>query len=148
MQGKRYNRIIRIKAVEVEYIAVRFAVDRLLEIARHNPLELKNTFKPQDLQDAWHHLENTYIVRLFAEFETGLRSYWSTLKATLPQTRDLIDGIRARRRIPDEQIANIHRVRQCRNAIVHERDEDAESVTIGMARHYLCKYFSYLPQSW
>ena len=44
-------------------------------------------------------LEGTYVIRLFAEFETGLRLYWATIRQTEPPTQHLLDGIAARRAI-------------------------------------------------
>ena len=58
-------------------------------------------------------LELTYIIRLFAEFETGLRLFWPTARGTEPpgRTRDLVDGIAATRRIPFQELVNAHAVR-------------------------------------
>lgn len=148
MSEGSYNRVARIKAVEVEHTVMRFAADRLIEAAAFDPTVLKGAFRPRALQVASDWLEGTYVVRLFAEFETDLRSYWRTIKRTIPPTREPIDSLGGRCRIPYDETANVHRVRLWRNAIVHERDDEIERVPIDVARHYLCCYFAYLPPNW
>ena len=95
-------------------------------------------------------LDGTYIIRLFAEFETGLRLFWPTAKGTDPpsRTRDLLDGVAAYRRIPHDELKNAHAVREYRNLLVHERDEAMEPIPIADARHQLIKFFSFLPPNW
>ena len=93
-------------------------------------------------------LEGTYIIRLFAEFETGLRLFWMTIKPTEPSTRALLDGIAARRGIPTDPLASAHTVRVYRNTLVHERDEEVAPISIGGARSHLCRFFAFLPESW
>lgn len=148
MPGSKFERMNRIKAVEREHVAMRFAAEHLLGIVRHNPVALKGAFRPQDLQLASNRLEDTYFVRLFAEFEASLRSYWRTYRATAPPAHDLIESVGARRKIPCDQVADAHRVREWRNAIVHDCDNRVEKISIGSARHYLCHYLAFLPQEW
>jgi hypothetical protein len=95
-------------------------------------------------------LEGSYAVRLFAEFETGLRLYWAIARSTDPPSRTahLIDGIAATRRIPDHLRKNVHRVREYRNSLIHERDEPTAPIGISECRGHLCRYFSYLPPIW
>ena len=52
---------------------MRLAVDRLLEGARRDPTILSGDLNLHDIINASERLEGTYIIRLFAEFETGLR---------------------------------------------------------------------------
>jgi hypothetical protein len=104
---------------------------------------------PRDLTRASEDLEATYLTRMFAEFETGLRQFWETLSDTHPKTKDLLDGLAARCRIGDDQRSNAHRVREYRNSLMHEReDEDVDPVPIAEARGYLCTFFSFLPREW
>ncbi len=105
--------------------------------------------EPRDLTRASGALEKTYLIRMFAEFETGLRLFWATLRDTNPRTVDLLNGIAGQRGISDEDRANAHAVREYRNSLVHEReDEDVEPILIGMARGRLCTFFSFLPLEW
>ena len=105
---------------------------------------------PSDVRRASEHLEGTYLVRLFAEFETILRLYWSAVRGTSPpnRTRDLLDGIAAHRRIPSNQIANAHAVREYRNALVHQSDAETTLIPISTARAILCRFLSFLPPTW
>jgi hypothetical protein len=142
--------IRNVKAVEREYVAARFSVDRSLQNVRQNPTILTGGLRVREIERAADHLEATYVIRLFAEFETGLRFFCQKAKRRPPpsRTRDLLDSVAALRRIPLESLRNAHAVRDYRNVLVHERDEDADPMTIGEARGHLCVYFSFLPRDW
>ena len=66
----------RIKAVEREFLAMRQATDYFLQAALSDPTILLENVLHREIIRAAQHLEGTYIVRLFAEFETGARQYW------------------------------------------------------------------------
>jgi len=141
----------RVKAVEREHLATRFAVDRLLNLVRQDPTALVHELRIHDIENASVRLEGTYIIRLFAEFETSLRMFWSASRAKGPpsRTRDLLNGVAARRRIPDDRVEGAHEVRDYRNVLVHERkEEEAAPISIGQARGHLCHFLSFLPQVW
>jgi hypothetical protein len=138
----------RIKAVEREYVAMRQAADRLLEAALADPTILLENLRHREIVRASRSLEGTYVVRLFAEFETGARQYWEANWASYPKAVDLLDGLAARCGIPDTQRDNAHLVRDYRNSLVHERDEKTEAVPVPLARSYLCRFFSFLPPQW
>jgi hypothetical protein len=128
----------RIKAVAREYLAIRQATDRFWESAQRDPLIIR----------ASENLSGTSIIRLYAEFETGLRSYWDQARDSNPRTRDLLDGLAALCRIPDEQKKNAHAVRDYRNSLVHERQEQLGAISIAVARGHLCRFMSFLPAKW
>jgi hypothetical protein len=138
----------RIKAAEREYWVIRLAVERLLRAVRHDPTILGDGMRHGRIQDAWQHLEGTYLVRLFSEFESGLRSYWATIKKTRPQSEAQLNGVAARRDMPHAELTDAHAVRRYRNHLVHEREERAAVVPIATARRYLARYFSRLPETW
>jgi hypothetical protein len=138
----------RIKAVEREYVAMRQAADRLLESALADPTILLENLRHREIVRASQYLEGTYVVRLFAEFESGARQYWRAKWSTDPKTVDLLDGLAARCGIPDTQRDNAHLVREYRNGLVHEREETTDPVAIALARGYLCRFFSFLPTQW
>jgi hypothetical protein len=139
----------RIKAVEREFLAMRLAADRLLDAARRAPTALLGRMEPRDLVRASEALEGTYLTRMFAEFETGLRLYWNTLRDTNPRTTDLLNSLAGQRGIPDQQLENAHVVRKYRNILVHEReDEDVEPLSVAVDRRHLCHFFSFLPLEW
>lgn len=138
----------RIKAVEREYVVMRQAVDHFRQAALVDPTILQKDVQPGEIILASKNLEGTYIIRLFAEFETGARQYWSANWDTDPKTADLLNGLAARCRIPDPLRDNVHLVRDYRNALVHEREDQPEAVPIAVARGYLCHFFSFLPPQW
>jgi hypothetical protein len=145
----RYEWLSRIKAVEREHVAVQQAADYFREAAADDPNLLDDDLRHRDIVAAISHLEGTYVIRLFAEFETGARQYWSAIRNTEPRTADLLDGLAARCSIPDEQLENAHAVREYRNELVHERDdEQVDPLPIDQARAHLCRFFSFLPTQW
>jgi hypothetical protein len=140
----------RIKAVEREHSAARLAADRLLATAEHDPTVLRGDVAVRDIRHMAERLDGTYIVRLFAEFETGLRLFWPTARGTDPpsRTRDLLDGVAATCRIPNDQREGAHAVRDYRNTLVHERDEPSDPIPIAQARGHLCRFIGFLPPEW
>ena len=150
MTHDRSDWIERIKEVELEQDALRVAVDRLSILARSSPADFRDDVNLSIIKKASERLEGAYLIRLFAEFETGLRLYWPTARRTNPpsRTRDLLDGIGATRQITAPQISHAQAVREYRNALVHERDEAIKPISLAVARRHLCRYFSFLPPSW
>jgi hypothetical protein len=138
----------RIKAIEREYVAMRQAAERFRQAALGDPTILEGNLRQGEIVVESKNLEGTYIIRLFAEFETGARRYWAANWDTYPKTVDLLSGLAAQHNIPDTQRDNAHLVREYRNALVHEREEKPEVVPIAVARSYLCHFFSFLPQRW
>jgi len=138
----------RIKAVELEYVAMRQGTDRFLQQATLDPNILTGRLGHRDIQTASRNLEGTYIMRLFAEFETGARQFWEARWGTDVKTFDLFEGLAARRGIPDTDLRNGHLVRDFRNYLLHERENQPDPLPIKLARRYLCTFFSYLPTQW
>lgn len=140
----------RVKAVAGEHTAARLAADHLVTVAARDPTALRKGVTLRDLRVMAARLEGTYVVRLFAEFETGLRRFWPTARPTEPPSRTahLVDGLAATCRVPNDVREDVHAVREYRNGLVHERDEEVEPVPISECRGHLCRFFSYLPQDW
>lgn len=137
-----------IKAVAREFLIAHRATELFMVVVERDPAELPAGTKKRDLQAASDNLEGTYLLRLFAAFESGLRSYWDTMRTTKPPVRDLIDSIAADRKAPEELRDDVHEVRKYRNALVHETDNEAESVPLAEARRRLCTFFARLPDNW
>jgi hypothetical protein len=138
-----------VKAIEREYSALRLAAHRLVEQARDDPSILKkDAIGSRDLGNASQNLEGTYLVRLFAEFETGLRLYWATIRPSHPRTEDLVNRVASKRKISDELIKAVHSVREYRNSLVHEREDETNPVSLSAARSCLCEFLSRLPENW
>lgn len=148
MPHNLYTWMEKIKSIERDHVLTRLALDRLLHEARRDPTILSGNLKVQDIVKASGRLEGTYIIRLFAEFETGLRLYWATIRETEPPTQHLLDGIATRREIPAGRLADAHAAREYRNSLVHERDEEMAPISIAEARGYLCLFFAFLPRIW
>ena len=138
----------RIKAVEREYWAIRQATDRFKEYAHRDPTILKGNVRYRDILHASERLPGTYVIRLFAEFETGLRSYWDQVRGTNPRTHDLLVRVAAMRVIPDEQRAKAQAIQNYRNSLVHEREEEVDAIPVSEARGHLCRFFGFLPPEW
>ena len=138
----------RVKAVENEYKSVRIAVDQLMITVARNPTVLRSDARPQSLGDADKKLAGTYIVRLFATFESALRSYQRAQHkdSTLLNASTLIDTIGGRRGqgISEKVRKGRHRVREVRNFWAHESEETIEPMTVAQARAQLCVYLSWL----
>lgn len=104
---------------------------------------------PRDLVSAVEKVEGTYITRMFAEFETAIRSYWRTIK---PKTRTpvevMLNRVADRLTIPAKVKDGVHAVREYRNHLIHERDHAVEPVAISDARHWLATYLARLPKQW
>ena len=76
MPSRRFDWHQHITEVWGEYKSARAAVDRLKAEVVAAPDLLKNDPVAREyLRDAHRNLEGTYIVRLFAAFESALRSY-------------------------------------------------------------------------
>jgi hypothetical protein len=82
-----------LRSIYREHQAMSLAAERLLGAARLDPTILRRIVKLSDVIRASESLAGTYVIRLFAEFETGLRSYWATLRSTQPRTVDLLQAI-------------------------------------------------------
>ncbi|MFO0825545.1 MAG: hypothetical protein U0792_20895 [Gemmataceae bacterium] len=138
----------RIKGVERELLTARKAVDEFIAALKSGDAELPPNTKLRDAETMSENLEGTYLIRLFAAFESGLRSYWATFKDTTPPSKDLIDSIAGRRGIPDDTREDVHAVREYRNSLVHENESETTPIEIGESRSRLCTFFARLPDQW
>ena len=145
-----FDRISRLKAVEREYLVVKQAVDRLRNSVIHEGDTLTNGTSPKDLIAAVDRLEATYLIRLWAEFETAVRSYYESSTnnpiATIRAT-DLINSVAGRRkgRSIDRPISDpVHRVREYRNSLVHDRNDQPPPVDVTVARRHLNNFLGRL----
>lgn len=138
----------RIKAVEREFLAARAAVNEFVSAIRIDPSKLPRNTQVRDANTMSDHLEGTYLIRLFAAFEAGLRSYRESRRATKPPVRDLVNSVAGEHGIPDELRDQVHEIREYRNTLVHEAEQEAEPVALSVARGRLCTYFARLPDEW
>jgi hypothetical protein len=148
---RRQQRIEQIRAVEREYQVLSVATQVLRAQLRADPSALdEHGLRVRDFEHAARNLAPTYLVRLFAEFETGLREAWSLYwnQTTHPKTVDLLKAIAARCRAPAEAAVRADDVRKYRNSLVHEGDDEITPIPIETARSHLCDFFRYLPLDW
>jgi hypothetical protein len=149
MPQRQFDWQERIKAVEREYLSARIAVKRLSAEVARDPTVLGDGPKPRDLKAADEKLEGTYLIRMFAEFETGVRSYWRTIKPrALIQAEVLLNRVGAKRGIPADVIRVAHKARKYRNNLTHDHQQQAEIVTTSEARSCFATYFARLPIVW
>ena len=96
------------------------------------------------------------MIRMWAEFETALRSYRRHITGD-PHDRistiNLIDwtaGVRQGRAISVDDRDDVHEVRVYRNYLVHERDDQdpPDEVAIDVARTCLNTLLHCLPSNW
>ncbi len=143
----------RIKAVEREYRALRSAVGRMRRAIIDGAEGPVNT-TVGDLLTANENLEGTYLIRLWAEFETAVRSYYAWLIHDADNrigTHDLINtvaGVRRGRAVSEDVRRAVHAVRNYRNTLVHARDDPTQAVAITDARHNLNAFLCKLPETW
>jgi hypothetical protein len=139
-----------IKAVEKEHAVVAIAVEIFQEKLRSDPDALlaredskKNQLRVRDLQIAIDRLESTYLIRLFAVFESGLRSYWEDIlsRSSVPKMQDLVNSVAGQWQIGIDLVRDVHEVRKYRNFLVHS-GEFVPKVAMADARARLCTFVS------
>jgi hypothetical protein len=148
---KRQECLDRIRGVEREFLAADAAVTLLEERLHADPLFGNSTrWRTRDASRLRDNLEATYLLRMFAEFESGLRDIWTTFfkQTTQPPMRDLLAALAARRPIAPDWLDTAHRVRLFRNFLVHQGEATATTTSLREARQFLCRYFSCMPENW
>ncbi len=143
-------RFRRLKAIEHEYRIAALAMRKLVVQARSDPTILEADMKFSGIGEALDNLNNTYAIRLFADFETGLRQFWTAARLE-PEPRsitEIIDRVASRHRIGSDELRNVHRVRKDRNRQVHDNEEEGEAIDVGDCRHFLNAFLGEMPSSW
>src|SRR5579862_801270 len=149
MPGDAFNWMIRLKAIEREYKMVRLSMDRLEQQAQDDPHVLTEGLRFGDIDAVSRHLEGTYLVRLFSEFETALRHFLRAKKLRWPtKAEPLVNKVRDRVNISNDHADNVHSVRNYRNTLVHDLEEPALPVTMREATNYLSTFLGWLQRTW
>jgi hypothetical protein len=139
----------RIKAVEREYVVARFAADRLDQQTRDNPTILEGDLRLRDIRMLAERLEGTYILRVFAEFEQGLRNYLRAFKMNVPKNAEpLINKVSDRLHIAIDDADNVHAVRRYRNTLMHDDADPAPAVSMREATRSLGVFMGWLQRVW
>ncbi len=93
-------------------------------------------------------VEQTYLTRLFSEFEGMLRAYLDKRREKIPpRAYDLINKVAKPRRanVPDDKRDAVHLVREYRNAVVHDQGSGAAAVSFREALSALNQYLVFFP---
>jgi hypothetical protein len=151
--AERQAFIDRVKGAERESYVVAAAVAYHGPVALAGDAQLSTKTSPRNLVAAADEVESTYLIRMWAEFETALRSYRRHLTGE-PDDRistiSLIDrtsGVKKGRAISSDVREDAHEVREYRNFLVHERDDPTPpaAVAIEAARKRLNTLLHCLP---
>jgi hypothetical protein len=103
----------------------------------------------RDIRTLNERLEGTYILRLFAEFEQALRNYLRAFKIRVPKNAEpLINKVRDKAHIANEDADNVHVVRRHRNTLIHDDAKPAPPVPMREATRALCIFLGWLQRYW
>jgi predicted RNA methylase len=139
----------RIKAVERENIVARFAADRLDQQSRDNPQILQGDLRPRDIRMVTERLDRTYVLRVFAQFEQGLRNYLRAFKIKVPKNaKSLINRVRDKVHIANDDTDNVHSVRLYRNTLIHDDANPVFPVSMRNATRSLSIFMGWLQGRW
>ena len=140
-----HTRIKRLRSLQTEFDSVHNA----LIVSTENWNALQDYFARLEqnlagLRLAQARLEDTYIIRLFSEFEAILREYCQEIGVAAPyKTESLPKRVVARRGISAAIKGGAHDVRNRRNTIVHGNGA-APAMTFPDALSRLCRFLSWL----
>jgi hypothetical protein len=148
----RFELINRLRDVESEYRVALHSVARMrAQAALSAGAPALAGLSSRHVRLCLEHMESTYIVRLFAEFEAALRVYWrppgKRPRSSPKPVRALMDRTASQRHIHGDCLRRAHQVRECRNTLVHETPSGAK-ITLEACRSHLCTFLSYLPVNW
>lgn len=150
---RRSEAFDRLAGVRDELAVVGSAVAeaiRLLE-ARHPALSdaIVKGAGLETLRASARHLEMTYVLRLFSEFEGVPVDYWrdGMRRGTRPAVSVLIDRIAANRLVSPEHRAGADAVRECRNDIIHQQEQGA-ALPFDECKAHLGRFLSWMPEQW
>jgi hypothetical protein len=151
---KRQQRIEWIAAVAKEHLAAKTAADLLRAQLQADPnCGTNQGWEARDGAAFTDNLESTYIVRLYAEFEAGLRDYWANHlnRPTHPPMVQLLQLL-ADQRISIDRLEDADAVREYRNFLVHDESDDPppdlRAFTVAEAKRHLCYFFGRLDPDW
>jgi hypothetical protein len=151
---KRQQRIEWIVAVAKECLAANSAASLLEAQLQGDPSFGRNQgWDARDGAAFGANLESTYMIRLYAEFEAGLRDYWENHlnRDTHPPMIQLLQLL-ADQRISIDRLEDADAVREYRNFLVHsesgEPPSDMRIFTVAEAKKHLCYFFGRLDTDW
>ena len=152
-KAERQAFIDRIKGAERECNVITAAITHFTQVVEEKRVGLPFQTSPRDLVTAVENVESTYLIRMWAEFETALRSYRRKFTGNADDRISAIDlvnwtaGVRQGRAIAATTRDEVHEVCEYRNCLVHERDDMdlPEPIAISLARNRLNTLLHCLP---
>ncbi len=149
MPGETFAWLVRLKEVEREHTSTRWATDHLLRSIQEGAVRLEQNLKRGDITRASNRLEATYVIRLFSEFELGLKRFLKAKGKKPPKNASqLIDRVASLVGFAGTFLTNAHKVRRYRNKLVHNLDEEVESLALRKATSIICTYMDRLQPHW
>lgn len=141
----------RLERIEREFRAAQLGLARLeSDAARDSRVTAERGLAPSEVRMARERLEQTYVVRMFAEFEATLRRLtrrlWPPAGLGRRGIKTIMDRLAARLYIVNDVLADAHSVRKFRNQIVHNAELTAE-LPLATCRSRLARFVSYAPQA-
>src|ERR1700686_2776447 len=139
-----------IRQVRSSYETALRTVNVLIEIVKNQPEYLyQDELSLAELRALPGELQAVYFVRMFASFESSLRSFWrTTVRDTKPATHQLITSIAGRLAVPQDTLDAVHEIRNFRNYLIHEEHQDKRRFGIEEASGHLNTYLARLPLEW
>jgi hypothetical protein len=146
----------RLRRIFDELLAARYALGRAEAKwdaeAGTAAAEFRGRVTRDDLRRTATNLDRTFLLRLFAEFEGILLSYWQDGlgRVTKPKVSVLISRIAALCPLPvgEKHRDDVHHVRDYRNMLVHPHAKQVDPLTVDESLKRLGKYLAYFPLSW
>ncbi len=129
--------------------ALRWTRDALGDYPRASESAIREQLTLHGMEVCHEHLQITYMLRLFAEFEGVLRDYWLRARGrtTAPTMTNLMDSIAAYCFINADDVQDAHEVREYRNEVIHQHLPDPR-FDLQTCRSRLAKFVRWLPQKW
>lgn len=148
---KRDERFEAIKRCQrLAYAGKAAALDSFARLSVGGSLPLPSKgFAIGDMRECSLDIEDTYLIRLFSEFEITLRDFLEkrTGHRKAWKAKHLLDRVASACFIRSDALQKAHSVREFRNFLIHGGPPVA-SVTLPLARSYLCVFIGYLPPQW
>ncbi len=142
-----YRRLARVRD---EFEAARLALAyTLAQMQAGVPINGPQNMALPEMRLSARHLEVTYLLRLYAEYEGILMDYWlgGMRRRTRPQMKVLMDRIASNQTMSAGNLFDAHRVRDFRNDIVHHNVRDPR-LTFRDCASRLGTYLRWLPVRW
>ena len=146
---KRDKKIESLRAIIREYEIALAACDALDSLLRSQSNFLtRRQFQMQDYRRYRKQLAETYVIRLFIQFEDMFREYWATIKNNVPPVSHLLESLANRRRCSNDVYRAVDDLREYRNGLIHGASIFVRKFDISEAAQAASRFMSQLPPDW